>query len=234
MAFPEPGRNARRVTGRDMAEVQNQDIGLTLRNVTIRLRERLLLGIDAHVAPGSVLTVMGPSGSGKSTLLAFIGGFLDTVFEASGTVLIDGQDMTGKSPQERHAGILFQDPLLFPHMSAGQNLLFAIPSAIRTHSARVSAAKNMLLDMDLAGCFDHDPARLSGGQKARVALARTLVSQPRALLLDEPFSKLDSALRQQMRGLVFSLARGRGLPVVLVTHDPADAEAAGGQLVTIG
>jgi putative thiamine transport system permease protein len=234
VALPEPGGDARLVTGRDMAEVQNQHIGLTLRTVSIRLRERLLLSIDSHVAPGSVLTVMGPSGSGKSTLLAFIGGFLDPAFAAAGSVLIDGQDMTGQSPQDRHAGILFQDPLLFPHMSVGQNLLFAIPSAIRTQSERVLTAKNMLLRMDLDGCFDHDPARLSGGQKARVALARTLVSQPRALLLDEPFSKLDSALRQQMRQLVFSLARERALPVVLVTHDPADAEAAGGQLATVG
>ena len=208
--------------------------GLTLRSVSIRLGERLLLRIDTHVAPGAVLTVMGPSGSGKSTLLAFIGGFLDKAFSASGTVLIDGEDMNGKSPQERHAGILFQDPLLFPHMSVGENLLFAIPGAVRTPSDRVSIARSMLAGMELEGCFDHDPARLSGGQKARVALARTLVSEPRALLLDEPFSKLDSILRQQMRELVFSLARERGLPVVLVTHDPADADAAGGQLATIG
>lgn len=216
-----------------MAEAQNQQTGLTLRAVSIQLRGRSLLDIEADVAPGSVLTVMGPSGSGKSTLLAFIGGFLDPAFEASGTVLIDGEDVSGKTPQERHAGILFQDPLLFPHMSVGQNLLFAIPGAIRLPSERISIAKSMLADMDLDGCFDHDPARLSGGQKARVALARTLVSEPRALLLDEPFSKLDSALRQQMRELVFSLASERKLPVVLVTHDPADADAAGGQLVMI-
>ncbi len=233
MAFPQSGGYARRVTERDMAELQNQQTGLTLRSVSIRLRGRLLLDLDAHVTPGSVLTVMGPSGSGKSTLLAFIGGFLDPAFDAAGTVLIDGQDMDGKTAQERHAGILFQDPLLFPHMSVGQNLLFAIPSEIRTKSERNLIAKSMLADMDLDGCFDHDPARLSGGQKARVALARTLVSKPRALLLDEPFSKLDSALRQQMRELVFGLAKARALPVVLVTHDPADAEAAGGQLVTI-
>lgn len=216
-----------------MTEAEIDKHGLALRSVSIRLGQRLLLNIDAHVAPGSVLTVMGPSGSGKSTLLAFIGGFLDKAFTASGTVWIDGEDMTGKSPQQRHAGILFQDPLLFPHMSVGENLLFAIPGAVRTPSGRTSIARNMLAKMEMEGCFDHDPARLSGGQKARVALARTLVSEPRALLLDEPFSKLDSALRQQMRELVFSLARERGLPVVMVTHDPADADAAGGQLAAI-
>ena len=120
-------------------------------------------------------------------------------------MLIDGEDMTGKTPQERHAGILFQDPLLFPHMSVGQNLLFAIPREIR-QAVRCGfrSPKACSAGWIWRVCFDHDPARLSGGQKARVALARTLVSQPRALLLDEPFSKLDSALREQMRELVFS------------------------------
>lgn len=217
-----------------MAETELKASGLGLRSVQIRLGKRLLLSVDATIAPGEVLTVMGPSGSGKSTLLAFIGGFLDPVFAASGTVLIGGEEMTGKPPQERHAGILFQDPLLFPHMSVGQNLLFAIPGEIRTGSERVSSAKNMLARMELEGCFDHDPARLSGGQKARVALARTLLSEPKALLLDEPFSKLDATLRQQMRELVFVHARERMLPVILVTHDPADAESAGGQMIMIG
>lgn len=217
-----------------MAETELKASGLGLRSVQIRLGKRLLLSVDATIAPGEVLTVMGPSGSGKSTLLAFIGGFLDPVFAASGTVLIGGEEMTGKPPQERHAGILFQDPLLFPHMSVGQNLLFAIPGEIRTGSERVSSAKNMLARMELEGCFDHDPARLSGGQKARVALARTLLSEPKALLLDEPFSKLDATLRQQMRELVFVHARERMLPVILVTHDPADAESAGGHMIMIG
>lgn len=217
-----------------MAETELKASGLGLRSVQIRLGKRLLLSVDATIAPGEVLTVMGPSGSGKSTLLAFIGGFLDPVFAASGTVLIGGEDMTGKPPQERHAGILFQDPLLFPHMSVGQNLLFAIPGEIRAGSERVSSAKNMLARMELEGCFDHDPARLSGGQKARVALARTLLSEPKALLLDEPFSKLDATLRQQMRELVFVHARERMLPVILVTHDPADAESAGGHMIMIG
>ena len=216
------------MTSKEQAE------GLALRSVEIRLGERLLVSVNAIVAPGEVLTIMGPSGSGKSTLLAFVGGFLDPAFQASGQVLIGGEDMTGKSPQERHAGILFQDPMLFPHMSVGQNLLFAIPREIRAASERISSAIGMLDRMELGGCFDRDPARLSGGQKARVALARTLLSEPRALLLDEPFSKLDVALRQQMRELVFVHARERMLPVILVTHDPADAASAGGQTVTIG
>jgi putative thiamine transport system ATP-binding protein len=209
------------------------ETGLALESVSIRLRARELLSLSATIAPGEVLTVMGPSGSGKSTLLAFIGGFLDPVFKATGRVFIDGIDVTAMPANQRHAGILFQDPLLFPHMSVGENLLFAIPEHVRGKVARNAQALASLEDMELAGCFHHDPATLSGGQKARVALARTLISQPKALLLDEPFSRLDAALRSQMRELVFTHAKAQMLPVVLVTHDAEDASAAGGQLIEI-
>jgi putative thiamine transport system ATP-binding protein len=99
---------------------------------------------------------------------------------------------------------------------------------------RRARCEEALENIGLGGFFDRDPATLSGGQKARVALARVLLSEPRMLLLDEPFSKLDHDLKAQMRELVFSKARARGLPVILVTHDPSDAEAAGGQLIKIG
>ena len=91
----------------------------------------MLVALTHRVAPGEVLTVMGPSGSGKSTLLAYIGGFLDRVFEASGTVKVGAVDLTALPAEDRHAGILFQDPLLFPHMSVGGNLLFAIPPSVK-------------------------------------------------------------------------------------------------------
>ena len=216
-----------------MSNVNTIGSGLALEGVSISLRARNLLSITAAVEPGDVLTVMGPSGSGKSTLLAFIGGFLDPVFKASGGVFIDGIDVTAMPANQRHAGILFQDPLLFPHMSVGENLLFALPETLKGRAERNAQAMVALEDMELAGCFHHDPATLSGGQKARVALARTLISQPKALLLDEPFSRLDAALRSQMRELVFSHAKAKLLPVVLVTHDAEDASAAGGQLIEI-
>jgi putative thiamine transport system ATP-binding protein len=210
------------------------DKGLYLDQVSIALNGRLLLGITHHVAPGSVLTVMGPSGSGKSTLLAYVGGFLDPMFRASGKVFVDGGELTALPAEERHAGILFQDPLLFPHMSVAGNLVFAIPSSVKGREKRLAAAEVMLKGVGLEGAGERDPATLSGGQKARVALARVLLSSPRALLLDEPFSKLDQGLRQQMRELVFTKARDAGLPVILVTHDEADAVAAGGPVIRIG
>ncbi len=210
------------------------DKGLILEGVSVDLAGRRLLAVDARVAPGEVLTVMGPSGSGKSSLIAHIGGFLDPAFTATGRVFAGGLELTALAAEDRHAGILFQDPLLFPHMSVGGNLLFAIPQAVGGRAERRAMAEAMLADVDLAGFLDRDPDTLSGGQKARVALARVLLSAPRMLMLDEPFSRLDAALRGQVRDLVFARARRRGLPVLLVTHDEADAEAAGGRVVVIG
>lgn len=212
----------------------NDRKGLLLDDIRISLNGAPLLAISHTVAPGDVLTVMGPSGSGKSTLLAFIGGFLDPAFSASGRVFIDGEDITRTESEDRHVGILFQDPLLFPHMTVGGNLTFAIPSSIQGRAARRALAEQALDGVDLAGFGERDPDTLSGGQKARVALARVLIAEPRALLLDEPFSKLDAALRQQMRELVFTKARETGLPTLLVTHDEADAKAAGGAVVHVG
>lgn len=211
-----------------------RDNGLFLDSVTISLDGREIVSLTRHVEPGAVLTVMGPSGAGKSTLLAFIGGFLDPVFKASGRAFVGRTEITALNPEDRHAGILFQDPLLFPHMSVGGNLLFALPHGLKQHGERRRRMAEALEGVGLAGSEARDPATLSGGQKARVALARVLVAAPRMLLLDEPFSKLDAALRQQMRELVFAKAREMNLPVLLVTHDEADAKAAGGDIVQIG
>lgn len=212
-----------------MAEQQ-----LFLDKVTIALGARMLLSVTHRVEPGSVLTVMGPSGSGKSTLLAYIGGFLDRAFSATGRVFSGPEELTALPAEERHAGILFQDPLLFPHMSVGGNLLFAIPPAVKGKAARSALVQEALEGVGLAGTAARDPDTLSGGQKARVALARVLLSAPRMLLLDEPFSKLDAGLRSRMRELVFAKARTSRLPVLLVTHDEADAEAAGGPVIRVG
>jgi putative thiamine transport system ATP-binding protein len=186
------------------------------------------LTLDAHVPTGQVLTVMGPSGSGKSTLLAALIGALPAAFTLSGRVLLNDQDITTLPTAQRRIGILFQDAVLFPHLSVAQNLGFGLrPGGSRVdRQARVEAALDR---MGLSGFGPRDPASLSGGQRARVALARTLMAEPLALLLDEPFSKLDQTLRAQIRDLVF--AETRNLPVILVTHDPEDARAAGGPVV---
>ncbi|MCF1504747.1 ATP-binding cassette domain-containing protein [Afifella sp. H1R] len=206
---------------------------LTLSQVRISLAGRLLLSVDKTIRPGEVLTVMGPSGSGKSTLLAFAAGFLDPIFAVEGRVLLAGEDVTDRPAETRQMGLLFQDPLLFPHLSVAGNLLFGLrPGSSR--EARQETVAGALAEVGLEGMEGRDPATLSGGQRARIALLRTLLSRPRALLLDEPFSKLDVALRDQMRRLVFDEAGKRNLPVLLVTHDHQDAAAAGGPVIELG
>ncbi|MDI5985935.1 ATP-binding cassette domain-containing protein [Halomonas sp. M4R5S39] len=203
---------------------------LALEEIRITLGEVTLLELDAAVGPGEVLTVMGPSGSGKSTLLAFVAGFLAPAFQATGRVRLDGRDITRLPAERRGIGLLFQDPLLFPHLSVAGNLRFGMPRATPDKSARVEAA---LGEIGLAGFGDRDPATLSGGQQARVALMRLLLSAPCAVLLDEPFAKLDTHLRHEMRQLVFSRLHEAGLPSLLVTHDREDAEDAGGSLIEL-
>lgn len=206
------------------------DPGLTLDGVVIRREGRTLVDISDHVAPGEVLTVMGPSGSGKSTLLSYIIGTLDAGFAAQGQVKLNGTDITDLAPEARHVGILFQDDLLFPHLSVGENLAFGLRASIKGRAERKRKIDAALEDIGLAGFAARDPDTLSGGQKARVALMRMLLSGPKALLLDEPFSRLDTERRDKIRELVFAQARANGLPVLLVTHDHADADAAGGRV----
>jgi len=208
--------------------------GLELAAVRIALHGRPLLGpLDVRVRPGTTVTVMGPSGCGKSTLLAFIAGTLEPAFTAAGAVRIDGDDVLALPPERRHVGILFQDDLLFPHLSVGDNLAFALPRTLAGRAQRRAAVAQALAEADLAGFEGRDPATLSGGQRARVALMRTLLAAPRVLLLDEPFNRLDAALREDFRRFVFDHARERSLPVLLVTHDAADAAAAAGPLIEL-
>jgi putative thiamine transport system ATP-binding protein len=204
--------------------------GLLVENVCISIAGRRLVELSAHVGPGSVLTVMGPSGSGKSSLLAFMAGFLDPAFKARGRILLNGTSIISLPRHERRLGLMFQDDLLFPHLSVAGNLAFGLRKDVQDRKGVIATA---LAEVDLADFGERDPETLSGGQRARVALMRTLLSQPKALLLDEPFSKLDRSLRSQIRKFVFGMARARALPVFLVTHDEEDAEEAGGAVLIL-
>lgn len=209
--------------------------GLQLHGVELR-REGVVLvpRLDLDVAPGEILTIMGASGTGKSTLLAFIAGFLDPAFTATGEVMLDGRDITDMAAERRGVGLLFQDDLLFPHLSVGENLAFGLAARVRGAANRRSRIDTALAQAGLAGMAARDPASLSGGQRARVAVMRTLLASPRVLLLDEPFNRLDAALRKEFATFVFDHARAQALPTLLVTHDIADAEMAGGRVVRIG
>lgn len=210
--------------------------GLQLDHVTISLRQTgaaCVRDLTLSVPSGTVTTIMGASGAGKSTLLAYIAGHLDPAFEASGTVINAARNITRLPSEARRIGILFQDDMLFPHLSVGANLAFGLPAQVKGRKARRARVEEALAMADLAGFADRDPATLSGGQRIRAALLRTLLSDPKALLLDEPFSKLDTGLRADMRAFVFQHARQTGLSVLLVTHDETDAEAACGPVITL-
>ena len=148
--------------------------------------------------------------------------------------MLGNDEISTLLPERRRVGILFQDDLLFPHLSVIDNLAFGLPASVRGCAARRARIEAALSEADLEGFADRDPATLSGGQRARIALLRTLLAAPRALLLDEPFSKLDARLRDRVRRFVFEHARSNALPSLLVTHDPADAEAAGGRVFEVG
>lgn len=181
------------------------------------------------VPPGVVHTLMGPSGCGKSTLLAAVCGIAAPTVRLDGSIALDGQAIERLPTRHRGVGILFQDDLLFAHMTVRENLLFALPAGPKP--AREAAVAQALRDVGLDGLSEADPGTLSGGQRARVALMRALLARPRALLLDEPFARLDADLRQRMRTLVFGTLQSLAIPALLVTHDLQDV-ADGARLTT--
>lgn len=180
----------------------------------------LVQNLQLQIAPGGVHTLMGESGAGKSSVLAAVCGTLDAGLQCEAKITLHGQRIDTLPTQARRVGILFQEDLLFAHMTVRENLLFAVPAG--PQPAREAQVLQALADVEMAPALHANPATLSGGQRARVALARALLAQPQALLLDEPFSKLDAALRGRMRTLVFGLVRSRQIPALLVTHDAAD------------
>lgn len=196
-------------------------------------RHALVSGLRLDVPPSEILTLMGPSGCGKSSVLGSIAGTLASVSEGlqplqlQGSVQLNGREITHLPTHQRGVGLVFQDALLFPHMTVAENLLFAVPVGdakgnSNTTAQRQARVQQALQEAELSGMGERDPSTLSGGQRARVALMRALLAEPQALLLDEPFSKLDAALRAQLRPWVFAHVRERRIPVVLVTHDEQD------------
>jgi iron(III) transport system ATP-binding protein len=190
----------------------------------------VLDGVDLHVEPGSIVALLGPSGCGKTTLLRLIAGLEQP---DAGEVHIGGQVVSGAgkfvAPERRRVGMVFQDWALFPHLSVTRNVGYGLARGER-HGPKVDAALAMV---GLAGFGDRMPHTLSGGQKQRVALARALAPAPAALLLDEPFSNLDTSLRAQVRTEVHRLLNQLGITTVFVTHDQAEAFVLGDQVAVM-
>lgn len=205
---------------------------LRLEDVRVQYRsEPLFSPITLAIAGGEVATIMGPSGCGKSTLLAAIAGNLAYGFKVSGEILLNGRRLNDTPMEKRRVGILFQDDLLFPHLDVFGNLAFGLPQGL----SRIEREQVIMRGLKRAGLQEfvrRDVATLSGGQKARVSLLRTLLAQPEAVLFDEPFSKLDKPLRASFREFVHEQIAALKIPALLVTHDLDDS--CGGSVIELG
>ena len=179
-----------------------------------------LRGLDVDVDGGACLALLGPSGSGKSTALRLIAG-LDT--PTCGSVLLDGEDVTDTPAEKRGIAMVFQRPLLFPHLSVIDNVAFAARAAGLSRRDSRAASRRYLELVQLSDFADRSVADISGGQAQRVALARSLAAEPKVLLLDEPFGALDSALRSDMYALLRAVRDELNPTIVLVTHDQSEA-----------
>ncbi len=202
---------------------------LTLEGLTVR-QGGFELRADFSVRAGAMTAVIGPSGAGKSTLLSAIAGFIRP---SAGRVLWQGEDLGPLLPGERPATVIFQDNNLFPHLSAFSNVALGLRPSLKLGPAEGAAVEAALARVGLAGLEGRKPAALSGGQQSRVALARVLVRARPLLLLDEPFAALGPALRAEMLDLVAELARDTQATVLMVTHDPADAEQVAEQVTFV-
>ena len=194
---------------------------LELENVSHRYGrgEPAITDLSLTVEPGELVALLGPSGCGKTTALKVVAGLLSP---STGDVLVEGRSVLGTPPERRRAAMVFQKPLLFPHMDVAGNVGFGLKmrGAARDSEQRVAEA---LEQVQMEGFAGRKPGELSGGQQQRVALARALVTSPKLLLLDEPFSALDANLRSEMRGLVKRLQREGDYTTVFVTHDQEEA-----------
>ncbi|MGD8108059.1 thiamine ABC transporter ATP-binding protein ThiQ [Pantoea sp. FN0302] len=192
---------------------------LTLTNLTW-MYHHLPMRFTLSLQPGERVAVLGPSGAGKSTLLSLVAGFLSP---HSGTIVLNGADHTHSAPAQRPVSMLFQDNNLFAHLTVAQNIGLGLHPGLKLNAAQHQQIENIARRVGLEACLDRLPGALSGGQRQRAALARCLVREKPLLLLDEPFSALDPALRKEMLALVDEVCRERKLTLLMVSHSLEDA-----------
>ena len=202
------------------------NVVLTMRDISKTFPGvKALQHVDFTLRKGEIHALMGENGAGKSTLIKVLTGVHE--FE-NGEIRLDGKDgpIINKSPQDaQNNGIstVYQEVNLCPNLTVAENLMFGMPAHLKGMAARQTRAHEALAEVGLEAQADKLPGALSGGQKARVSLLRALLAEPRALLLDEPFSRLDKPLRAAFRTLVFERLRTQAIPALLVTHDEEDA-----------
>jgi len=192
---------------------------LTLTDVTW-LYQHLPMRFTLSVRQGESIAVLGPSGAGKSTLLNLVAGFLQP---ANGRITIAGQDHTHTPPSQRPVSMLFQENNLFTHLTVRQNIGLGMHPGLRLNAGQQQKLSDIATQMGIGDLLERLPGELSGGQRQRVALARCLVREQPILLLDEPFSALDPALRQEMLLLVKEVCERQNLTMLMVSHSVEDA-----------
>ena len=194
--------------------------------------EENYLAISANLSLESnkIYAIIGPSGAGKSTFLNLISGFSEI---SSGSILWNEQEISDLPPSKRNISILFQDNNLFPHLSVWRNLALAVSHWPKISNDDEAKLHSVISEVGIRGLENRKPSQLSGGQQSRVALARVLLQRNKILLLDEPFAALGPSLRDQMLALIEKIARNRGLLVLMVTHDPADANKIASQTIVV-
>ncbi|WP_038902100.1 thiamine ABC transporter ATP-binding protein ThiQ [Dickeya dadantii] len=184
------------------------------------LYQHLPMRFDLQAQPGERIAILGPSGAGKSTLLSLIAGFLPA---DGGRLQLNGQDHLTTPPAKRPVSILFQENNLFPHLTLAQNIALGLHPGLKLTEEQRGTLRDIAGRMGLSALLERLPSQVSGGQRQRVALARCLIRQQPILLLDEPFSALDPALRQEMLSLVDEICRDRRLTLLMVSHQLEDA-----------
>ncbi|MEI7374898.1 thiamine ABC transporter ATP-binding protein ThiQ [Dickeya chrysanthemi] len=184
------------------------------------LYQHLPMRFDLQAQPGERLAILGPSGAGKSTLLSLIAGFLPA---DGGRLRLNGQDHVATPPAKRPVSILFQENNLFPHLTLAQNIALGLHPGLKLTEEQRDTLRDIASRMGLSNLLERLPSQVSGGQRQRAALARCLIRRQPILLLDEPFSALDPALRQEMLSLVDEICRERQLTLLMVSHQLEDA-----------
>ena len=192
---------------------------LTLNKLTY-LYEHLPMRFDLQIEAGERVAILGPSGAGKSTLLSLTAGFLAAT---SGQILLNGQDHSKTPPAKRPVSMLFQENNLFSHLTVRQNMGLGLHPGLKLTAEQQQELVEIARQVGLEDCLERLPSQLSGGQRQRVALARCLLRSQPILLLDEPFSALDPALRSEMLNLLDKVCSERGLTLLMVSHNLDDA-----------